>query len=48
MLLALCSALLTLSAPAQIRYLPRQDLPNGRIKDFRVFIQQDLFPGLTR
>ena len=29
-----------------IKYLPRQDGPNGRIKDFRLFISKTIFPGL--
>jgi beta-galactosidase len=28
------------------RYLPRQDMPNGRIKDFRLYISQNPFRGL--
>lgn len=33
---------------AGLRYLPRQDLPNGRIKDYRLFVSEDPFPGLAR
>jgi beta-galactosidase len=29
-----------------LRYLPRQDSPNGRIKDYRVFLSEMPFPGL--
>ncbi len=29
-----------------LKYLPRQDSPNGRIKDFRVFVSNAIFPGL--
>jgi len=29
-----------------IKYLPRQDSPNGRIKDFRVYLSQTIFKGL--
>jgi beta-galactosidase len=29
-----------------LRYLPRQDSPNGRIKDYRLFLSTALFPGL--
>lgn len=29
-----------------IRYLPRPSGPNGRVKDFRVFVSSRLFPGL--
>ncbi len=29
-----------------IRYLPRQDQPNGRIKDYRLYLSSDRFPGL--
>jgi beta-galactosidase len=30
-----------------LRYLPRQDLPNGRIKEFRLFLSEGPFPGLA-
>ncbi len=30
-----------------LRYLPRQDSANGRIKDYRVYVQTDAFPGLN-
>ncbi len=33
---------------AALRYLPRQDMPNGRIKDYRVFLSIEPFPGLAR
>jgi beta-galactosidase len=29
-----------------LRYLPRQDSPNGRIKDFRLYLSKAVFPGL--
>jgi beta-galactosidase len=29
-----------------LKYLPRQDSPNGRIGDFRLFISNNAFPGL--
>lgn len=29
-----------------LRYLPRQDSPNGRIKRYRLFLDSKLFPGL--
>jgi beta-galactosidase len=29
-----------------LKYLPRQDSPNGRIKDFKVFVRTGIFPGL--
>ena len=29
-----------------IRYLPRQENPNGRIKDFRIFLSSKPFPGM--
>ena len=29
-----------------LKYLPRQDSPNGRIKDFRVFVSNAIFTGL--
>ena len=32
---------------AGLRYLPRQDLPNGRIKDFRLFLSTEPLPGLA-
>ncbi len=32
---------------AGLRYLPRQDMPNGRIKDFRFFLRKAPFPGLS-
>jgi len=28
------------------RYLPRQDNPNGRIREFRLFVREEKFPGL--
>jgi hypothetical protein len=31
---------------AGLRYLPRQDLPNGHIRAFRVFLSTKPFPGL--
>ena len=31
---------------AGLRYLPRQDSANGRIKDYRIFLSKDIFPGL--
>ena len=31
---------------AGLRYLPRQDMPNGRIRDFRIFLRSEPFPGL--
>jgi beta-galactosidase len=31
---------------AGVRCLPRQDLPNGRIKNFRIYLSTDPFPGL--
>jgi beta-galactosidase len=33
---------------AGLRYLPRQDSPNGRIKNYRVYLSQNLLPGLRR
>ena len=30
-----------------LRYLPRQDKPNGQIRDFRVFVSALRFPGPT-
>ena len=38
-----------LGKPAAIsgmQYLPRQDSPNGRIRDYRIYISQSLFKGL--
>jgi beta-galactosidase len=32
---------------AGLRYLPRQDSANGRIKEYRVFLSKAPFPGLT-
>ena len=32
---------------AGLRYLPRQDKPNGQIRDFRVFVSALRFPGPT-
>jgi beta-galactosidase len=29
-----------------MQYLPRQDSPNGRIKEYRIYISQSLFKGL--
>jgi beta-galactosidase len=29
-----------------VRCLPRQDLPNGRIKHYRIYLRSDPFPGL--
>jgi beta-galactosidase len=29
-----------------LKYLPRQDSPNGRIKDYRLFISKTIFPGI--
>ena len=29
-----------------MKFLPRQDSPNGRIKDYQVYISNDLFPGI--
>ncbi len=31
---------------AGVRCLPRQDLPNGRIKNYRIYLRSDPFPGL--
>lgn len=31
-----------------LRYLPRQDMPNGRIKEFRVFLSEHQFTGLAK
>jgi beta-galactosidase len=31
---------------AGLRYLPRQDSANGRIKDYRIFLSTDTLPGL--
>ncbi|HEY5911831.1 MAG TPA: discoidin domain-containing protein, partial [Verrucomicrobiae bacterium] len=33
---------------AGLRYLPRQDSTNGRIKDYRIFLSTTQFPGLTK
>lgn len=33
---------------AGLRYLPRQDSPNGRVKNYRLFLSTELFPGLKR
>ena len=33
---------------AGLRYLPRQDMPNGRIKDYRIYLRTEPFPDLTR
>jgi beta-galactosidase len=32
---------------AGVRYLPRQDSANGRIKQCRLYVSPDPFPGLT-
>lgn len=29
-----------------LKYLPRQDSPNGRIKDFKVYVSRNIFSGL--
>ncbi|MNR40168.1 Sialidase precursor [compost metagenome] len=29
-----------------MKFLPRQDSPNGRIKDYQVYISNNLFPGI--
>lgn len=31
---------------AGMRYLPRQDSPNGRIRDYRVYVSEQVFAGL--
>lgn len=31
-----------------LRYLPRQDSPNGRVKNYRLFLNGEPFPGLKR
>jgi hypothetical protein len=33
-------------AVAGLRYLPRQDSANGRIKDYRIFLSKETFAGL--
>jgi len=33
-------------AVSAIRYLPRQENPNGRIKDFRIYLSAKPFPGM--
>ena len=33
---------------AGLRYLPRQDMPNGQIRDFQIFVSATTFPGLEK